>query len=257
MYQHLQVTTVERATSVNLHRPERRNGLGVSIGRELNHFLSKFKSETDCILDRSDSITTARALFITATSNNGTWIAGGDLKELSNFNGLELSEYIDLWTQNCELLQSILVPTIAIIDGKCIGGATEFALSADFRLMTRDSSFSFKQIPVGLPFGYGTTALMCRHFGEGRARSLILLGKDLSASELFDLGVAEKLASKENLAQERETLFKKIEALSHHAIACQKTMFLESNALNQKKHFMTAWRNPYHNRFLEQFKKIK
>lgn len=257
MYQHLQVTSFERATSVNIHRPERRNGLGVSIGRELNHFLCKFKSETDCILDRTDSITTVRALFITATSNNGIWIAGGDLKELSNLSALELSEYVDVWTQNCELLQSILVPTIAIIDGQCIGGATEFALSADLRLMTQDSSFSFKQIPVGLPFGYGTTALLRQHFGEGRTRSLILLGKDLSATELFDLGLAEKLASKENLVQEKEILCKKIDALSNHAIACQKAMFLESSALNQKKYFMTAWKNPYHSRFLEQFKKLK
>ena len=255
MYQHLVVSTVDTATSVTLHRPERRNGLGISLGRELNHFLSNFKMSTDCILTRTDSSLTSRALFIAATPTNGVWVAGGDLKELANLNALELSEYIDLWTQNCELLRSISVPTIAIIDGECIGGAVEFALSADLRLVTHHTSFSFKQIPVGLPLGYGTTELLCRHFGEGRARTIILLGKKIQASEMLSMGLVEKITETENLEIEQKALFSKIFSLSQYALARQKAMLLESNVNEQKTHFMAAWRNPYHHHYLEKFKK--
>jgi enoyl-CoA hydratase len=253
MYTYLEVSELDRTVYINIKRADRLNGLGLTMGKELHHYLSDFKNRTDVYLTRQDLPSTPRCLILTATRTNSSWIPGGDLKELSELNGIEVHDYISVWSEICALLRKINVPTIAIIDGGCLGGGAELALSCDLRIMTEDSYFSFKQVQIGLSLGYGTTDLITRILGEARARSILLLGKTISAKEALALGLLETIATQDSLEADKRALITHILNLSPYGIAAQKKNFEISESESESLTFLANWGNSDHRKFLNAF----
>ena len=254
MYQYLKVSEQDRVVSLVISRPERRNGLGTSIGYELNVVLKKIKSETDTYLSREDSDQTPRLLILRATTVNNIWIAGGDLKELQGLDAIGVRTYTEVWTENCRLLRQIAIPSIALVDGACIGGGVELALSADFRLITSRTSFDFKQLAIGLTLGYGTSNLMLRHLGEARAKSFILGAKRIDAHKIIELGLAENLFIESEPDAELQEFCRHLQSISPYAFSSQKRMFMGLDAETETRQFQSTWGNTDHRIFLEKFR---
>lgn len=257
MYQFVKKTEDRGIVTLLISRPERRNGLGPSIGGELRLILTDLKAATDAYLNRSATDSTPRALVIRADTTNDTWIAGGDLKELCELDPIGVREYAELWTEICLLLRQLAIPTIAIIEGACIGGGVEFALSADFRLITPAATLVFKQLAAGLTLGYGTSSLMMRLLGEARARSLILGTKTLQSEDIINLGLAESCLKPDQVEAALDTLISKLKSLSPQAIAAQKRMFLSLDSESEMRLFQGTWGNPEHQKFLSKFRAEK
>ncbi|MEI8026360.1 MAG: enoyl-CoA hydratase/isomerase family protein [Pseudomonadota bacterium] len=254
MYTYLEVSDSNRVTCINISRRERLNSLGISLGKELLSCLTSIKNRTDAYLSRTDTTDTPRMLVLSATPEKSIWIAGGDLKELSTLNPIEVHEYIMLWSEICLLLRKLPIPTIAVVTGACLGGGAELAMSCDLRMMTDDAYFSFKQVQIGLSLGYGTTALMTRLLGEARARSILLQAKTISSKEAETLGLVEKVSTKETLDRDRHELIQNLLALSPHGIATQKKNFELLPQESETLHFLSNWGNPDHRKFLNDFK---
>ncbi len=254
MYTYLEVFEENQAVCINISRRERLNSLGVAIGKELLSCLTDIKNRTDGYLSRTDTVAAPRMVILSATPEKSIWIAGGDLKELSQLNAIEVHEYIMLWSEICLLLRNLPIPTIAIVTGACLGGGAELAMSCDLRLMTEDAYFSFKQVQIGLSLGYGTTALMTRLLGEARARSILLQGKTISSKEAEVLGLVENISTKDTLERDRHDLMQHVLSLSPYGIATQKKNFDLLPHESEPLHFLSNWGNPDHRKFLNDFK---
>jgi enoyl-CoA hydratase/carnithine racemase len=85
-------------------------------------------------------------------------------------------------------------PTVAAIQGYCLGGGLELALACDLRVAGDESELGFPEVRLGLfPSGGGTERLP-RLIGEARAKELMLLGTRISAQEAARLGLINRLA---------------------------------------------------------------
>ena len=85
------------------------------------------------------------------------------------------------------------VPTVAAIEGHCLGGGLELALACDLRVASAASSLGFPEIKLGLfPAGGGTERLP-RLIGESRARELMYTGNPIDAQEAYRIGLVNRL----------------------------------------------------------------
>jgi enoyl-CoA hydratase len=86
------------------------------------------------------------------------------------------------------------VPTIAAIEGHCLGGGLELALACDLRVASESSRLGLPEVKLGVFPGGGGTERLPRLIGESRARELIYTGEAVDAREAWRLGMINRLA---------------------------------------------------------------
>lgn len=126
------------------------------------------------------------------------FIAGADLTEF--VAGLDRSEeeIIGVSTRGQQLfarLAELPFPTIAAINGICVGGGAELAVWCDRRIVTDDpkTTIGFPEVKLGLFPGWGGTARLPRMIGLANAVEMITGGESISARETIELGLAKDL----------------------------------------------------------------
>ncbi|MEO8004835.1 MAG: crotonase/enoyl-CoA hydratase family protein [Betaproteobacteria bacterium] len=85
------------------------------------------------------------------------------------------------------------IPTIALVQGKCLGGGFECALTSDIIVAERSSTFSFPEVLFNLIPGMGGLSLLKRRVGMKKAEDIVMSGQVFTAKEMHELGVVEVL----------------------------------------------------------------
>lgn len=247
---------VERWT---IARPERSNALGTVIAAELTAALAA--------LTQSLSAPQApRVLVVGATpvvkGLRRTWIAGGDLKELTTLDtAASAHAYAASLAALINGLDELPIPVVMAVDGAAIGGGAEFAIGGDIRLATRSSSWAWKQLRVGLATGYASCARLVGLVGAARAQGLLFLGEVTSCDEALRLGLTHRLVDDaESLAHLIETVTEDLCTLAPEALSAQKAMLRRAADADRRTTtdaelalFAGIWRNPRHAEFLATF----
>jgi enoyl-CoA hydratase len=177
----LHLTRIDELALVRLDRPEVLNALNFDLLRDLGAALDQVAG--------SD----ARALLITGTGERA-FCAGADVKELIG-RSLEAARRGAAFGQAIfAKLDTLPIPSIALINGYAFGGGLELALACTFRLAARTARLGLPEIKLGLIPGYGGTQRLPRLIGEARALEMILTGRAVTAEEALQIGLANRLA---------------------------------------------------------------
>lgn len=257
---HIKTETRDSVLIWQINRPDRRNALGPSLAQELSEKVVELENFL-----KKDSMVLAkpRILAIKAMSDLGDsspiWIAGGDLRELSELKDPAAGrKYAETMAEVCQSLQALPIPVVALIDGLVIGGGVEFALAADLRFVTKRSVFHFKQLELGLSTAYASAGRLTHLIGASRAMNWLLRSAKVSAQTAFELGLVHELAEDEaGLNRELDRFKTDITRLNPGSIAAQKHL-LNLHATNHNIEaeldvFESLWMNPYHQASLEKF----
>src|SRR5690606_41027450 len=82
---------------------------------------------------------------------------------------------------------ALSVPVIAAVNGHCMGGGLEVALSCDLRITADDAKHRAAGVTVGLVV---STTRMTRLVGMAAAKDVLLTGRTFDGNEAFRLGLA-------------------------------------------------------------------
>jgi enoyl-CoA hydratase len=176
-------------TTVIFSRPTARNAVDMQTGQELVEAFEEF--------DRDDSASVA-----VLWGDNGTFCAGGDLKEVSGtgaagwLHGIEFPDDDAVRTPNGPMGPSRLEltkPVIAAISGAAVAGGMELALWCDIRVVEEDAYFGVYCRRWGVPLIDGGTVRLPRLVGQGRAAEIILTGRQVLAPEAHAIGLCEQV----------------------------------------------------------------
>lgn len=263
--------SVQKQDSVliwTIDRPDRLNALGPLIGGELLQLVMQLEQELQPFaIDRGMEEPPYRGLILRAQpvrrgQNQPIWIAGGDLKELSQLTApADGRAYASEWAQIGLILQGLPIPVVAAIQGAAIGGGAELALAADLRLATQESSLHFKQLEVGLATGYASCQRLVNLVGLARATDLLLRCRRLSAAEAQSLGLINDLVENDEALEKLiTTVIQDFKRLSPRSLMIQKQM-LQGPFVDKKPQwadreldlFQQLWMHPQHEKFLRQF----
>ncbi len=126
--------------------------------------------------------------------------AGADLGELGSGHrdrGPPLPEVI-------AALEEAPWPVIAAIHGAALGGGCELALGCHYRMIAADARIGLPEVGLGLIPGAGGTQRLPRLIGLGPALELILSGEPVTAGRALELGLADRLAGDDLIAEALE-----------------------------------------------------
>lgn len=164
--------------------------------RAYYNFLSGSEGQIDCG-DTSEPI----EYVILASGMPGVFNLGGDLdlfrQKIDCRDRAALSAYgracIDVLYRNY-VGHDLPVTTLSLVQGECLGGGFEAALSSDVIIAERGSRFGFPEILFNLFPGMGAYSFLDRKVGQRAAESIIASGKIYTAEEMRELGVIDVVA---------------------------------------------------------------
>lgn len=128
------------------------------------------------------------ALFIRSGKAAG-FMAGADIGELSGASPEDLKALIDKGHKALNRLEALSCPTVAVIQGACLGGGLEVALACDHRVADQSARFGFPEVQLGLHPGLGGTERFPRLVEPATALQLMLTGKTIDARKAKSIGL--------------------------------------------------------------------
>ena len=138
----------------------------------------------------------------------GQFVAGADLNELAMMSYAKLEQVAGLTTMGHQLYNRISrlpFPTVALIDGGCLGGGTELVLTMDERLVSTapHTQISLPEVQIGILPGWGGTQRLPRLIGLNAAIEVICGGEKLSGQKAVTVGFAFDAVPAEKLRRGR------------------------------------------------------
>ena len=135
-----------------------------------------------------------RALVI-RSGKDGSFIAGADVDEIAAITDpAEATGKAAAGQAIFQRVHDLPIPTVAAIDGTCLGGGTELALACTVRLASdrRETKIGLPEIQLGIIPGFGGTTRLPRLIGLVAASDLILTGKTVDARKAQKLGLVHE-----------------------------------------------------------------
>ena len=173
----------DRAVSLRLDRPEKRNALDPEMAEGIREALRAHRD-------------TPLPLVLSSTTP-GMFVAGSDIAELA-----ERSVEDNLARGNAGLFQELEDhpwPTVAVVDGPALGGGCELALACDLRVASSRSTWGLPEVRLGLIPGAGGLWRLPRLVGWSAAVDLIMTGRRIDGAAARDIGLAHRLADPDDL----------------------------------------------------------
>ncbi len=132
------------------------------------------------------------------------FVAGADIGEMQTIHTAEeYSRVIESGQEIMNLLEDLPMPTVAAIDGACLGGGCELVLACDYRIVTDSPSMKIglPEVRLGLIPGWGGCVRLPRVVGLQSALDVILAGKTLPGKKAVKMGLVDECVPKEILEQ--------------------------------------------------------
>lgn len=192
---------VGRVAVLTVNRPDKLNALNQQVRDEMLAHLETI--ETD------DAI---GAVVVTG-SGEKSFIAGADIGEFEGRSPFDQRQAMAS-PRIFDVMASFPKPVIAMVNGFCLGGGCELAMSCDLRIASETARFGQPEIKLGLIPGGGGTQRLPRLVGMGHAMRLILSGDMIPAAEAHAIGLVEQVVPADELRETTLELAGKIAAMS-------------------------------------------
>lgn len=200
---------------VTLNRPEKRNALSWEMLEALEETLR----------DAADN-EALRSLILTG-AGQASFSAGMDLALLfSHLSSNPTGEKIRSTQRRLQdlfgRLEELEKPTIAAIEGSCVGGGLELALACDLRVSSSDAKFGFPEAKIGMLPDLGGATRFARLVGPSIAKEWIFTGRLYPTQRALELGLVNESAAPGSALQRAVALAEELSASGPLAIAWAK-----------------------------------
>jgi len=211
---------------LTINRPEAMNALNTEVNLKLIECLDRAEKEQDV------------RVVIMKGAGDKAFIAGGDIKEMITKDAMGARDYALAAKKVIDKIWNHKKPVIAAINGFCLGGGMEYAMSCDLRIASEKSRFGQPEINIGIMPGSAGTQRLSRLIGVTKAKQLCFTGDMINAAEALSLGLINEVYPAAVLMEKTVELAKKIASKSAPALTLMKAainrgteMDLESAAL--------------------------
>jgi 3-hydroxyacyl-CoA dehydrogenase/enoyl-CoA hydratase/3-hydroxybutyryl-CoA epimerase len=174
------------------------DGLAVLVfdtpGEKVNKFSTPVMKEFERVLDTVAGRSDIRALLL-LSAKPGIFIAGADVNEIAKADRNADPEMIRGPHRTFNKLANLPFPTVCAIDGACVGGGCETALSMDWRLISdsKKAQIGLPEIKLGILPAWGGTTRLPRMIGLANALDVILAGKVLDGKRAKRMGLVDEV----------------------------------------------------------------
>jgi len=175
-----------RVAILTVNRPDKLNALNQRVRDEMLAHLSAIEGD--------DAV---GAVVVTGAGEK-SFVAGADIGEFAGRSPFDQRRAMAS-PRIYDVMSTFPKPVIAMINGFCLGGGCEMAMSCDFRIASSKARFGQPEVKLGLIPGGGGTQRLARLAGVGQAMRLILSGDMIDAAEALRIGLVELVVEADEL----------------------------------------------------------
>lgn len=207
------LSIINNVATLCIQRPERKNAMNQAMWLRLYELL--------CELELNPEVR-----VVVLTGSGGSFSAGADIKEFAGF----ASDSDALKASNAQIMQTQLKlemlnrPTIAMVEGACVGGGCGLALACDMRVAAESAFFAITPAKLGLLYSHRDTRRLLALVGPSKTKELLFTGQRLTAQEALTCGFINKLTTIDKVQAVTDELAASMAANSQSAIRGIKTM---------------------------------
>ncbi|WP_432832089.1 enoyl-CoA hydratase/isomerase family protein [Dactylosporangium sp. CA-092794] len=170
--------------TIVITNPTKRNAMTAAMWRALPDLLKGLAADP-----------AVRVLIL--AGDGGTFCAGADLAETA-----DAARAVDaaLAVEAEDALAAFPKPTIARVDGFCVGGGCQLAVACDLRIAASDSRFGVPPAKLGVVYPTSTTHRLAALVGPARAKLLLFTGDLIDAATAERFGLIDAVVPAAELA---------------------------------------------------------
>lgn len=186
--------------TVVLNRPEKLNALTKGMWRDLGEALRE--------LDADDSL---RCIVLRGAGGK-SFSPGNDIGEFESerSNPEQAKAYGEILGGTLEAIRACRHPTVALIEGICVGGGLEIAALCDLRICGESSRFGVPIQRLGLVMAYPEIAGLLALVGRAATLEILLEGRVFGAAEAGEKGLVTRVVPDERVEAEAYETAKRI-----------------------------------------------
>lgn len=172
-------STIEGVARITLNRPEKLNAMTQAMTAALMEFVNRCNEDA-----------AVRVVVLTGAGSKA-FCAGSDIRDLD--------AYENAWSfrnrpDYCDALRRLRKPAICAINGYCLGGGLELAMTCDLRIASETARFAAPEIKLGWVGGGGMAFSLAHSIGPSNAAWMLLTGDMIDADMALRWGlITEKL----------------------------------------------------------------
>ncbi|MBP7675826.1 MAG: enoyl-CoA hydratase/isomerase family protein [Thermoanaerobaculia bacterium] len=166
-----------------------------SPGEKVNKYSTPVMLELDALLDALAKRTDVKSLLL-VSGKADIFIAGADVNEIAKVTDpAAIAEGVRKGQAVLGKLANLPFPTVAAVEGACVGGGCETLLAMDWRLASdsRKTQIGLPEIKLGILPGWGGTTRLPRIAGLATALDVILAGKVVDSKRAKRMGLVDEL----------------------------------------------------------------
>lgn len=208
-YKNILIENNDGVVTLIVNRPHALNALNMETISEIGVFFT----------EDYKTIQNLKGVIITGAGEKA-FVAGADIKE---FLGIESPEAGSALARNghdvFNIIERFHKPTIAAVQGFCLGGGFELALACHMRIAGEKAKFSFPEVNLGLLPGFNGSQRLPMLVGKAKAFELLMTTDMIKAEEAVKLGLANHVVPQGEEISKATEIIEKIATKAPLAIA--------------------------------------
>ncbi|GLK80572.1 enoyl-CoA hydratase/isomerase family protein [Methylopila turkensis] len=206
------VTKAGAVATLAVNRPAKKNAIDEATWRALPRAAAALAADPDVAV-------------VVVRGAGGVFSAGADIAEfvaLASADEARRRAYADAVRDGEEALAAIPQPTIAAIEGPCVGGGCQLALACDIRIAAEGARFGVTPAKLGIVYPVASTRRLVAAVGPARAKELIFTGKLIGAEEALAIGLVGRVVPAAELDGSVAALAAPLAANSRYSLVAAK-----------------------------------
>ena len=220
-----------RVAILTINRPDKLNALNQEVRDRMLEILERLETDDDV------------GVIVLTGAGEKAFIAGADIGEFEGRSPFD-QRHAMRSPRIFDVMAAFPKPVIAMINGFCLGGGCELAMSCDLRIAADSARFGQPEIKLGLIPGGGGTQRLPRLVGLGHALRLTMTGDMIGAAEAREIGLVEQVHPAAELRAKTLELAAKIASMSpltlqvtKQAVRASERMGIEEGILYERDLF--------------------
>ena len=186
MYQTIRYEKNGNLAIAAINRPEALNALHGPVLQELSRVVAEVENDSE-----------VRAFILTGEGR--AFVAGADIGEQNALDVASARKFSQFGSSIFRRIEKLEIPTIAAVNGFCLGGGCELAMSFDMILASEKAKFGQPEVGLGITPGFSGTQRLPRRVGIAKAKELLFSGRMITAAEAEKIGLVNAVYPAEEL----------------------------------------------------------
>lgn len=173
------------------NQPEKRNAVSLEMWEAVEAAVTRFRDDP-----------TVRILILSGAGGKA-FVSGADVSKFETERASEegVARYNATTKRVYDMVEAFPKPTIAQIDGFCIGGGVALALCCDLRICGEGSNFAVPAAKLGLGYAFPGLKRLVDVVGPSFAKEIFFTARRFSAEEARAMGLVNRVVPDDQVAQ--------------------------------------------------------